>query len=312
MNTMYFRYALELASCGSMQKAADRLGVDRSSVSRNIKRLEEELGVRLFFHTPDGIVPTHFGDICLRHAADILQEEDDLLFDFTGAENYTGIIHVGMGINRSAQFLPLILPEFNRRYPHISVRLHEMNSTELNYSLLNGELQFAITCQPQIGEDFAFVPLMTERLMLVAAKDDPFPLEHLCMDTPTPYVNLSAFRDKPFILGDPAQKSRKVCDDVFEQLGFKPWILLQSQYNRTSILLASQGIGYALVPSSIRGTQENLAYYPIDPLLHNSWTIGVTWLKTRRLSHSALQLKQIVVEILREPDQRNKNLKSNQ
>ena len=154
----------------------------------------------------------------------------------------------------------------------------------------------------EIGEDFAFVPLMTERLMLVAAKDDPFPLEHLCMDTPTPYVNLSAFRDKPFILGDPAQKSRKVCDEVFEQLGFKPWILLQSQYNRTSILLASQGIGYALVPSSIRGTQESLAYYPIDPLLHNSWTIGVTWLKTRRLSHSALQLKQIVVEILKQPD----------
>ena len=72
MNTSLLRYAVTYAACGSAQKAAERLGVSRSSVTRNIKRLEEELGAPLFIAAPNGVVPTYTGDICLRYAREIL------------------------------------------------------------------------------------------------------------------------------------------------------------------------------------------------------------------------------------------------
>ena len=72
MNTSLLRYAVTYAACGSAQKAAERLGVSRSSVTRNIKRLEEELGAPLFIAAPDGVVPTYTGDICLRYARPLL------------------------------------------------------------------------------------------------------------------------------------------------------------------------------------------------------------------------------------------------
>ena len=81
MNTALLRYAVEYAACGSAQKTAARLGVNRSSVTRNIKRLEEELGAQLFITTGDGPVPTNFGEICLRYAREILKEEENLRFD---------------------------------------------------------------------------------------------------------------------------------------------------------------------------------------------------------------------------------------
>ena len=112
MNTSLLRYAVTYAACGSAQKAAERLGVSRSSVTRNIKRLEEELGAPLFIAAPNGVVPTYTGDICLRYAREILNVEEDLSFDLAEDGVYQGSVSIGMGANRAQRVLPEVLPEF--------------------------------------------------------------------------------------------------------------------------------------------------------------------------------------------------------
>ncbi len=69
-----------------------------------------------------GIVLTREGDLCLKYARKILKIEDDLRFDVAGAEQYHGKIDIAMGASRSQDTLLYVLPEFNRRYPNVSVR----------------------------------------------------------------------------------------------------------------------------------------------------------------------------------------------
>jgi DNA-binding transcriptional LysR family regulator len=69
MNINYIRYALEISRCGSINRAAKHLYISQSSLSRGIRELEEEVGIRIFNRSSAGIVTTHQGQEFLNHAA---------------------------------------------------------------------------------------------------------------------------------------------------------------------------------------------------------------------------------------------------
>ena len=257
MNTSLLRYAVTYAACGSAQKAAERLGVSRSSVTRNIKRLEEELGAPLFIAAPDGVVPTYTGDICLRYAREILNVEEDLSFDLAEDGVYQGSVSIGMGANRAQRVLPVVLPEFHRRYPGISVQLYELSTADISIGLMNQRLDFAVVGQSHTTSGISFEPLMTERLVLVAPKEDSFARDHSYQLGWIPTVRLEDFSKKQFILGFPNQKSRLVSDRIFKSLSLDVKIVFQTLNSVTAALLAYNGLAYALVPESCTFEREN-------------------------------------------------------
>ena len=284
MNTSLLRYAVTYAACGSAQKAAERLGVSRSSVTRNIKRLEEELGAPLFIAAPDGVVPTYTGDICLRYAREILNVEEDLSFDLAEDGVYQGSVSIGMGANRAQRVLPDVLPEFHRRYPGISVQLFELSTADISIGLMNQRLDFAVVGQPHSASGISFEPLMAEQLVLVAPKGDPFAQAHSCRQDGKWIVQLDAFSKKQFILGFPNQKSRD------QRIG-------QTLNSVTAALLAYNGLAYALVPESCTITGENrLLHYHLPPELDAEWIIGIATLDKYPLSHAASQLRSLMLE----------------
>ena len=69
MNMNHIRYALEVSRCGSINRAAKRLYVSQSSLSRGIKELEAETGIQIFSRSSTGIETTHQGEEFLKHAA---------------------------------------------------------------------------------------------------------------------------------------------------------------------------------------------------------------------------------------------------
>lgn len=297
MNTSLLRYAVTYAACGSAQKAAERLGVSRSSVTRNIKRLEEELGAPLFIAAPDGVVPTYTGDICLRYAREILNVEEDLSFDLAEDGVYQGSVSIGMGANRAQRVLPDVLPEFHRRYPGISVQLFELSTADISIGLMNQRLDFAVVGQPHSASGISFEPLMAEQLVLVAPKGDPFAQAHSCRQDGKWIVQLDAFSKKQFILGFPNQKSRSVSERIFKTLSLDVKIVFQTLNSVTAALLAYNGLAYALVPESCTITGENrLLYYHLPPELDAEWIIGIATLDKYPLSHAASQLRSLMLE----------------
>ncbi|MEA4934455.1 MAG: LysR family transcriptional regulator [Lawsonibacter sp.] len=293
MNTNMLRYMVEFAAHSSSQKAAEYLGVSRSSISRNLKKLEDELGTQLFVMTPEGAVPTYAGDICLQYAQRILRAEDDLRFDLLNADIRRGIVNIGMEVTRSARVLPYALPLFQNRYPGVKVNLLEMRTSELESALISQRLDFAVICMPFYSQSLSFEPLMTEPFVLVAPKDDPFASELCHVQNGRDTVPLEQFRGKPFVMGHPGQKSRIICDQIFQRAGFEPNVTFCTRNNLNAAMLAYYGLGYALVPLSYTtvGCEEHIRSFYLDAALDARWVMGIATLSREPLSHAANQLR---------------------
>lgn len=76
MNILYFRYALEIAECGSLSRAAERLYIGQPNLSRAMRELEGALGTELFERSSRGMIPTPDGEVFLQYAKKILAEVD--------------------------------------------------------------------------------------------------------------------------------------------------------------------------------------------------------------------------------------------
>lgn len=76
MNILYFRYALEIAECGSLSRAAERLYIGQPNLSRAMRELEGTLGTELFERSSRGMIPTPDGEVFLQYAKRILAEVD--------------------------------------------------------------------------------------------------------------------------------------------------------------------------------------------------------------------------------------------
>ncbi|MCR5584702.1 MAG: LysR family transcriptional regulator [Lachnospiraceae bacterium] len=78
MNLMYLKYAVEVAACGSINKAAEKLYMDQPNLSRGIKELESSLGVTIFERSSKGMKVTLEGEQFLKYADSILKQVDTL------------------------------------------------------------------------------------------------------------------------------------------------------------------------------------------------------------------------------------------
>ena len=88
MNLLYLKYALEVASHGSINKAAEKLYIDQPNLSRSIKDLETSLGVTIFERSAKGMKLTEDGEVFLKYARSILGQVDALENVFKGGASH--------------------------------------------------------------------------------------------------------------------------------------------------------------------------------------------------------------------------------
>lgn len=299
MNTTSLRYFSEYIAQGSAQKAAESLGISRSSITRNIKALEESLGVSLLMSTVNGIAPTEAGIVVLRRARAIIKIEDDLRFDFSDSQDYKGQVIIGMGGMRAQCILPCVLPEFRSKYPNIDVQVQDLRFYDDRISaLLNYRIDFLVTGNSLPADGILFEPFMQEELVCIAPAGDEFIREHSYIQNNQLFVRLEDFSEKPFILGYPNMKSRISSNQVLQTLGYRPHVIMQIQNSYTASILACHGLGYALVPLSLSRMVGGAEFpvYHLNPDLHANWPVGVASLKQVGLSRAAEQLKIAIMQ----------------
>lgn len=78
MNILHMKYALEVAKCGSINKAAETLLMNQPNLSRAVRELETSLGVEIFSRSAKGMVPTPEGEVFLSYANKILKQVDEV------------------------------------------------------------------------------------------------------------------------------------------------------------------------------------------------------------------------------------------
>lgn len=169
MEIRQLRYFTCVLEQGSMGKAARELGVVTSALSQQISRLESELSTRLLQRTTTGVMPTDAGIAFFRQAQLALRHVDEAARAARQAR-LSGQVSVGLAPTTAAVMgLPLMLA-MRARYPDVRFHLVESLSGHLAAMLNARQLDLAILFNSDTGRKWSVMPLLQERLFVIAAK----------------------------------------------------------------------------------------------------------------------------------------------
>jgi DNA-binding transcriptional LysR family regulator len=172
----HLRYFVAVAERQNVLRAAtQKLHVSQPAVSRQIRDLEDELGVQLFERTGKSIRLTEPGRVFLKAVREVLERVDEAVKETRSVAGETEL-HVGYSLSTTARILPSILRAYQRAMPKVRITLHDRSNQKSIAGLRDGELHLVFMPRlPKAGElrDVRFEELTRERICLIASPDYP-------------------------------------------------------------------------------------------------------------------------------------------
>ena len=162
------RYFLAVAETLHFSKAAERLGMAQPPLSKQIKRLEEHVGHRLFDRTTRGVKLTLAGQLLAERARGTLEKvEDDLAQVRRLGRGEEGTLTVGFSGSVMFTNLPAAIQSYRRRYPKVELRLRELVTSAQLSALLGGTINLAFLRDGDPTEGIAMSTLLEEPFVAV-------------------------------------------------------------------------------------------------------------------------------------------------
>jgi DNA-binding transcriptional LysR family regulator len=262
MELRTLRYFVAVAEERNFTRAAERLGIQQPSLSRQIQQLEKEMGVRLFRRLTRGVELTGAGKLLLYEARQILQEVEHAVTSVRRrARGETGLIKAGSADGTT--FHPLIVAivrEFRKKYPEILLS-PEAGGTDLLVARLQaGDIDLAIVRPPMSDSGGLLLEPLVEEDMLVA-----LPAGHSLLRLSS--VPLAKLAKETFIL-PPRATTRAFHDSIIEachRAGFAPIRGQEAARLMGGLLMVGAGAGITLVPRCADQIHVNgVGYVPIE------------------------------------------------
>ncbi|WP_141501447.1 LysR family transcriptional regulator [Paenibacillus luteus] len=282
MELRQLNYVIQIALEKNFSRAAEKLHIAQPSLSQQLSKLEQEIGVLLFRRTTNSVELTQAGQVFVSKSQDILdaveqlkQEMDDM------AQMRRGRLVVGTLPITGSHILPLVLPVFGELYPQIEVVLVEDTTAKLEQLTASGGTDLSLLSLPLIDSSLAWEPFMEEEICLAVPPLHPLALR----ETP---IDIAELQDEPFIGLKRGQGFRQITVDLCEQSGFAPRIVFESSNIDTIQSLVAGGMGIAFVPQMLtrtKGSDFAPAYLPLNQ--RPTRTLVVASRKGRYLSKAA-------------------------
>ncbi|NQD90247.1 LysR family transcriptional regulator, partial [Paenarthrobacter sp. CM16] len=141
-------YFLAATAGGSLTQAADDLGIAQPTVSEQIRKLEQTLGVALFTRAKQGLTLTEAGQQFLPHARRVAQEYENAMASVSGIrDRVEGTVSFGM-FNSGQYVLSGLVPAFRTLYPKIHVRVIGANSAQVADMVRSSRLEAGVVALP--------------------------------------------------------------------------------------------------------------------------------------------------------------------
>lgn len=175
------RAFVEVAEARSFTRAGARLGRTQSTISLQIKRLEDQLDAELFTRDPRQVTLTAHGEGLLPSARRLLRVNDEIIGEMF-EHALEGEVRFGAPEDFATTHLPGVLGDYARAYPHVSLSVTCDLTLRLIEKLQQGELDLALIKREPLGGDVG-VKVWREKLVWVGAGEDV-----LHEDAPVPLV----------------------------------------------------------------------------------------------------------------------------
>ncbi|MDD5383588.1 MAG: HTH-type transcriptional regulator CysB [Gallionella sp.] len=222
MNLQQLRYINEIVRRGlKISDAADALYTSQPNISKQIKQLEQELGIDIFVRNGKRVVAiTEPGQAILDIARRMLHDAENLRQ--VGQEFHTqdsGHLTIATTHTQARYILPPVVKQFIRRYPKVKLGLHQGNPTQIAEQVLNGEADIAIATESlSLYDDLVTLPCYEWHHCVVV------PPKHPLLDEKK--LTLAKIAQYPIITYDFAFSGRGKINEAFEKAGIEPNIAL--------------------------------------------------------------------------------------
>jgi DNA-binding transcriptional LysR family regulator len=151
-------------------RASKELNITQPSVSAHIKKLEEELGVRLFDRVGRKTIPTKEGELLSQKAEEIIQKLKDIKTDISGHdEKPRGLIGIGASSVPGTYIVPQAASEFKKRFPDVSFSITIGDSGEITRRVLENEIILGVVDEPDKRGRVKCLHEIEDELVLVSA-----------------------------------------------------------------------------------------------------------------------------------------------
>lgn len=272
MELRQLKYFLALSQELHFNRTAEKLFIVQPALSKQIKNLEEEIGVKLFERNKRKVVLTEAGRYYQKEVQGLLQHleliNNRVRLVSHGASGEIRIGYVGSCIHT---FLPDIISRLHEKYPQIHLYLDEMTSNTQMKALRSGALDLAFCRNPDLPTRFAGRAVFRETFSLVLPQSHPLREDH--------FHSVEQVAEEAFILpkrtdGDHYyQLQLSIC----ETAGFSPYIAHETVHGHTALALVDQEFGVAILPTSFREvTSAGVRFIELTDIPQRS-EITVVW-----------------------------------
>ena len=171
MNLDHIQTFLEIASCGSFNRAARTLNVTQSTVSARIKSLEEHLGRSLFTRAHSGIEMTEAGRQFRGYATNMQRLWQQSRQAVTLSQGFRTVLGLGAQVSLWERLILRWMPWMRGQAPDVALRLEANYSPSLMSQLSDGVLDIGVMYQPRHTPGLVIEQLLEETLVLVSTEE---------------------------------------------------------------------------------------------------------------------------------------------
>jgi DNA-binding transcriptional LysR family regulator len=263
------RYFLATADSGTFTQAAKSLGLNTSTISRRIERLEEELGLALFERGSSGVRLTPGGAAIMVHARRAFAELDSMRC--SGRESglgRAGEVRLGVRMPPVGEPLRSLLFDWHAKHPRVLLNVFELNEREIQAAVRERRLDVAFMTSHTLWPHAVTEPLYRERLVAALPGDNPLVRQEA--------LDWGTLRDEVFLVQgwDDSQSARE-----FYASFMGSGVRYETHAASKQSVFALVGAGFGLTLATLSQSQvafPGVVYRPISE--DNAWVqVEVVW-----------------------------------
>ena len=273
----HLKYFLAVAEELHYRKAAEKLFISQPGLSRQIKQLEDEIGVTLFERHSRKVSLTKAGNYLNEEIRHNLKNLDNILAHAKHLnDGVVGSLRLGYVGSAMEEIIPDLLLKFRKQNPNALFSLKEMDNNLQIEGLLSQEIDVGFVRLERVPRDIKIQPLLKENFCLVLPRDHK-------IDTSN-FKDIKQLEQEPFILFNPqySKSYHEKVMQIFDDAGFVPSVRHNTIHAGSIFKLVENNFGVSIVPKSLQTKSiKGVKFIELSKIPQKT-TLSIVWNTTNR------------------------------
>jgi LysR family transcriptional regulator, hydrogen peroxide-inducible genes activator len=294
MNLKDLKYLVALADTGHFGKAAERSFVSQPTLSAQLKKLEDYLGVKLVERQPKNVQLTEVGKQVVVRARRMLDESDEIIaLGRSNTDPFAGKLKVALIPTIGPYLLPRVMQKIRKALPQLGLMLYEYQTDALLKRLRDGELDLGIVALPVLQDGLESRPLYEEAFTVA------LPTHHPLAAKPT--IKPQDLKGQTLLLLEDGHCLRDQALEVCSRVDVREAEDFRATSLETLRQMVVAGLGITLLPElaveSPFGSQRGMTIRQFSKPTP-SRTVGAVWRKSTTRSAAIGALCTVVDDVM--------------